>query len=58
MKKMTHHEKDDPSLEKRCRVSVCIYIYMSPSKYSKTESGQGLKFSGVFLGWGKLKNIK
>jgi len=39
-------------------VSVCIYIYMSPSKTRKTESGQGLKFSSVFLGLGNLKNIK
>jgi len=29
---------------------------MSPSKSRETESGQGLKFSGVFLGWGNLKN--
>jgi len=27
------------------------------SKTSKTESGQGLKFSGVFLGLGKLRDL-
>jgi len=31
---------------------------MSPSKTRETESGQGLKFSCVFLGWGNLKNNK
>jgi len=31
---------------------------MSPSKTRETESGQGLKFSGVFLGLGKTKKYK
>jgi len=59
------HEKDDPSLnsvthpqKRECHVSVCIYIYMSPSKTRETESGQGLKFSDVFLGLGNSKKYK